>query len=93
VSEQSPVVIIGFNRPTLIARVFWAVSQARPPRLYLVMDGPRANVPSDAEKVRRTREAVSQVDWPCEVVEYFCVGKHGFEESNCEWSHRSLSDR
>ena len=78
-SEQSPVVILGFNRPTLIARVFRAVSQARPARLYLGMDGPRAIVPSDAEKVRRTREAVSQVDWPCEVVEIFAPTNMGLK--------------
>ena len=60
-----PVLLIIFARPALTARVFDAIRAARPSRLFIAQDGPRANHPEDAEKCRRTRAIATAVDWPC----------------------------
>lgn len=62
-----PVLFIIFRRPENTARVFAAIREARPSRLFIAADGPRASHPDDAERCRLAREVVAKVDWPCEV--------------------------
>ena len=65
------ILFIVFRRPEVTARVFEALRQARPERLYLAADGPRAVVPGEAERCAQTRAIVSSVDWPCDVKTLF----------------------
>jgi hypothetical protein len=66
---QTPVVMIVFNRPEQARRVFDRVRAARPPKLLVICDGPRADRPADAIRVAQVRKIFDQdVDWPCEVV-------------------------
>lgn len=67
----SPVLFIVFNRPDTTARVFEAIRQARPPRLYIAADGARASRPDEAPLCEETRRIASAVDWPCEVKTLF----------------------
>lgn len=72
---ETPVAFLVFNRPELTARVFEAIRKARPARLLIVADGPRAGRDGEAERVDRVRETVSRVDWPC-------VVEHNFSDAN-----------
>lgn len=65
---STPVAFLIFNRPDTTARVFEAIRQARPSKLLVVADGPRANRSGEAEKCAETRRIIEGVDWPCEVV-------------------------
>ncbi len=65
VKLETPVAFLIFNRPDLTREVFAAIARARPPRLYLIADGPRSA--SEADKCRLTREVVERIDWECEV--------------------------
>lgn len=71
---QRAVALFVFNRPALTAQVLAAIAAARPARLLVVGDGPRADQPDDAELVRTTRALVERVDWPCEVLT--CYSDH-----------------
>ncbi len=64
---RTPVVLIAFNRPEPTERVFAAIRAARPSRLFLVCDGPRADRPGEAEGCAEVRRILDAVDWPCEV--------------------------
>ena len=64
---ETPVVLIAFNRPDTVRKVFEAVAQARPTRLLLIADGPRADRPGETERCDEVRKIVTTVDWPCEV--------------------------
>lgn len=64
---QTAVLFLVFNRPDTTAHVFEAIRKAKPPRLYVAADGPRADRPREAEKVAKVREIATSVDWPCEV--------------------------
>lgn len=66
-SVRTPVAMFVFNRPDFTDRVFERVRAARPSRLLVVADGPRADRPGEAEACARAREVVSRVDWRCEV--------------------------
>jgi hypothetical protein len=64
---RSAVLLLIFNRPETTARVFDAVRRARPPRLYVTADGPRATHAHDAARCAEVRRMTQRVDWPCEV--------------------------
>lgn len=64
---QTPVLFLVFNRPETTARVFEAIRQAKPPRLYVAADGPREGREGEAERVAKAREIATAVNWPCEV--------------------------
>ena len=67
VSKVAPVVLLGYRRPHHLRSVFEAIKTAKPPVLFLVMDGPKPNNQEDAFLVQETREMVERVDWDCEV--------------------------
>jgi hypothetical protein len=65
---ETPVVFLVFNRPGHTSRVFEEIRRARPPRLYVVGDGPRPDRTDDVSLVQEVRSIIAQgVDWPCEV--------------------------
>jgi hypothetical protein len=66
-----PVLFIVFKRADTAQRVFEAIRQARPPRLYVAADGPRPGKEGEAEQTQATRDIVRQVDWECEVKTLF----------------------
>jgi hypothetical protein len=61
-------VFVFFRRPAEAARTFKRIREARPPRLYLISDGPRSHIADDERWVEKTRAVVERVDWDCEVV-------------------------
>lgn len=65
------VAFIIFNRPDATERVFAEIAKAKPPKLLVVGDGPRAGRPGEAEKVAATRAIIDRVDWDCEVLTNF----------------------
>ena len=68
---QVPVAFIIFNRPDTTARVFAEIARARPSKLIVVADGPRAEFPGEAELCARARAVIDAVDWKCEVATDF----------------------
>lgn len=65
---KTPVAFLIFNRPDTTEKVFEEIRRARPPKLLVVADGPRADKSGDAEKCRAVRTIIDRVDWPCEVL-------------------------
>lgn len=62
------MLLIAFNRPALVERVLAALAVARPPALYVAIDGPRARHPTDAGRCEAVRALVDgTLPWPCEV--------------------------
>lgn len=64
---NTAVLLLVFNRPEVTHRVFEAIRSAKPARLYVAADGPRADRPAEAAKCEAARAIASRVDWPCEV--------------------------
>lgn len=64
---RTAVAFIIFNRPEVTARVFAEIARARPPKLFVIADGPRADRPGEAEACAATRAIIDRVDWPCEL--------------------------
>jgi hypothetical protein len=68
---RSPLLFLVFNRPEPTVRVFEAIRAARPPRLYVAADGPRAGRAGEAERCALTRQVATAVDWDCQVQTLF----------------------
>jgi hypothetical protein len=68
---KTPVAFIIFNRPDTTQRVFSEIVKAKPPKLLVVGDGPRASRVGEADKVAATRAIIDRVDWDCEVLTNF----------------------
>lgn len=68
---KSPVLFLVFNRPDTTKRVFEAIRQAQPPKLYVVADGPRGNILGEQEKCLDVRNIATQIDWDCEIKTLF----------------------
>lgn len=64
---NTAVLFLVFNRPDVTYRVFEMIRRAKPPRLYVAADGPRADRPAEAGRCEEVRAVASRVDWPCEV--------------------------
>lgn len=75
------VLILFFNRPELLKKVFEQVKIARPSKLYLFQDGAREGREDDAINVQKCREVVSDIDWECEVHTNYCEKNNGCDPS------------
>lgn len=77
---NTPVALIIFNRPENTRRVLNELAKAKPKRLFVVADGPRADHPDDQAKCEQTRKIIGEVDWDCDI-------KTNFSERNlgCGW--------
>ena len=68
---RTPVLFLVFNRPDTTQRVFEAIREAQPPRLYIAADGARTDRPGESQIVEEVRKIASDVDWPCDVKTLF----------------------
>ncbi|MDT9200120.1 class I SAM-dependent methyltransferase [Limnospira fusiformis KN01] len=62
-----PVCLILFNRPETTEKVFEAIREVKPPKLFVIADGPRPEKTGEAEKCAAARAIINRVDWDCEV--------------------------
>ena len=65
---KTPVALIIFNRPDCAERMLEAIALAKPEKLLVIADGPRADRPEEAGKCAATRAVIERVDWDCEVL-------------------------
>ncbi|MBO6205868.1 MAG: hypothetical protein J6O73_02915 [Lachnospiraceae bacterium] len=75
---KSPVAMIFFNRPDTTKEVLDAIRVAKPSKMYLISDAPRAGRADDEEKVTACRKLVEEgIDWPCEVHKNYAESNMG----------------
>lgn len=61
------VLILFFNRPLLLKKVFEQVKEAKPSKLYLFQDGARGGREDDKINIAECRKIVADIDWECEL--------------------------
>lgn len=72
-----PVAINFFNRPDTLAKMFDVIREVRPSYLFLIADGPRINVESDANNTKACRDIVENVDWSCKLYHLYADTNQG----------------
>jgi len=68
---ETPVLLIGFNRPENMRRVIDSIRPAAPTEVYFAVDGPREGSTTDLDRVRATQNLVHSIDWSCNIVTNF----------------------
>ena len=68
---DKPVALLIFNRPDTTEQVFAEIARARPRKLLVIADGPRAARDGEAERCAAARAVIERVDWDCEVLRHF----------------------
>ena len=77
-TAKSAVLFVFFNKIEETKRVFEAIKNAQPPRIYLASDGARFDKKGEKEKVENLRKFVSEnIDWDCEVKTRFSETNQG----------------
>jgi len=71
VTTTPPVIFMIFNRPDTTRQVFEKIRAAKPEKLLVIADGPRANNPGEAAKCAAARTIINDVDWDCDVQRNF----------------------
>lgn len=74
---RSAVLFLVFNRPDATRTAFASIRRARPPRLYVAADGPRADRVGEDQRCAEARAIATAVDWPCQVQTLFRGGNLG----------------
>ena len=64
---ETSILFITFRRPDTTAKVFEAIKQAKPERLYVAQNFPGSDTPEDIKKWTDVRSILENVDWDCEV--------------------------
>ena len=73
------VLVLFFNRPEHLKKVFEEVRKARPSRLFLYQDGPRSD--KDLDGILQCREVVENIDWQCDVHRLYQERNYGCDPS------------
>ena len=73
------VLVLFFNRPGHLKKVFEEVRKARPSHLFLYQDGPRSE--KDLDGIMRCREIVADIDWECDVKRLYQERNYGCDPS------------
>jgi hypothetical protein len=85
---RTAVAFMIFKRPDTTRRVFERIRQVRPPRLFVIADGPRQGRPGEAEVCQQTRAIIDEVDWDCDLQLNFADENLGLRQrisSGLDW--------
>lgn len=74
------VLILFFNRPDTLSRLFEVIRRVRPSRLFLYQDGPRSD--ADLPQMEECRRIVENIDWECDVNKSYQTVNRGCDPSN-----------
>jgi hypothetical protein len=75
VPDETPVLLLGYNRPEQMQGLIRSLAALKPKLILLSVDGPRMNRLKDVELVRQTQEMVNEITWDAEI-------RTRFRESN-----------
>lgn len=62
---DTPLLIIGFNRPDYIHKLFDVISLVKPSKIYFSVDGPRVNNSMDQINCALVKDVLNRIDWVC----------------------------
>jgi hypothetical protein len=89
------VAFIIFNRPETTEKVFEAIKQAKPKKLFIIADGPRSDKPGENEKCLKTRAITNNIDWDCEVFRNYSETNLGCRKrvsSGLDWLFENVEE-
>lgn len=89
------ITLIIYNRPDTTERVFNAIRQAKPDKLFVVADSPDKDDVKNAERCALVRQIVEKIDWNCQVYRNYADEHMGLDErisSGLSWVFEHVPD-
>ena len=83
---KAPILLLIYNRPKYTRQVFEAIRSVRPQKLFISADGPKDR--ADLKLCKESRDVVSSIDWPCEVLSLYRNSNLGCKQgmiSGIDW--------
>ena len=68
---ETPILILGFNRPEDMRRLIEALRLIKPMRIYFAVDGPRNHIEGEKERVLATQNLIKEFNWPSKIESRF----------------------
>lgn len=68
---NTPVVIMAFNRPDLLAILIEKLKLIKPKKVYAICDGARLNKPDETHKVEVVRKLLESLPWSHDLIKIF----------------------
>ena len=62
-SDEAPVLLLGFNRPEKMRQIISALRTSSPRTVLIAVDGPRASHDGDASLVQLVQQTAELIDW------------------------------
>jgi hypothetical protein len=75
------VLCIFFTRPDHFGKVFEQIKKAKPSKLFLYQDGPRAGREDDIKAIEECRRIAEDIDWDCQVYKFYQPSNVGCDPS------------
>jgi hypothetical protein len=82
--QQIPILLLGFNRPEMLANLVRSLAISQPSHIIFVIDGPRLENTNDFSLVRRSQACTELVTWDCEIETRFRSTNLGLRTSVTE---------
>jgi len=70
-SFQTPILLLIFNRPDTVQRVFNQIRKIKPTSLFIAADGPRTEIEVEREKCAAARSIINKIDWNSSAINWF----------------------
>ena len=91
--DETPVLLLGYNRPEQMRGLIGSLSALKPKLILLCVDGPKMNRVKDIELVRQTQEMVNEINWDAKIRTRFRESNLGLRRAvvdavtwaNCEY--------
>ena len=65
--DQTPILLLGYNRPNQLRGLINSIAPLRPKLVLLAVDGPKENRANDHDLVRETKELAGEINWNAKV--------------------------
>ena len=64
--DSSSVLLLLFNRSETTHKLFMALKEVKPPKIYIHIDGPRKNNKTDKEEIIKIKKIINnEITWDC----------------------------
>lgn len=90
---NTPIIFLIYRRPDLTAKVFEAIRQAKPTKLFVIADGPRNE--AEISICSQTRAVIDKVNWDCDLfLNYsdFNLGCRKRVSSGISWAFEQIEE-
>lgn len=77
--RDTPVVILGYNRPDKVERLLDRLREQRPQNVIFSIDGPKSHIAGDAAKVSAVQALARRIDWTDQVETIFREANVGLQ--------------